>query len=277
MALLKETTVTTSQNGYSLILRTYEDAVNKAANTSTVRIELLLKSNSVRFVDYGCLGELWLNGALAYSNEAQYSFPSLGSTITIASWTTSVEHNSDGARSITVSAWFKCASGAYTAGSAEVTNGSMALTPIARTPSAPTAVTAKAGGDGAYYPGGTVNIAWSGAAGTITGYEVQYALRAAGSGTWGAWTALKTATGTSTTDTRSMMFGQAVKYRVRAKNGSLASGWKESNALTRTGGVYLRVNGAWKPGTVYRRVNGSWKQAADVYRRIGGTWRRSVP
>ena len=124
---------------------------------------------------------------------------------------------------------------------------------------------------------GTVNIAWSGAAGTITGYEVQYALRAAGSGTWGAWTALKTATGTSTTDTRSMMFGQAVKYRVRAKNGSLASGWKESNALTRTGGVYLRVNGAWKPGTVYRRVNGSWKQAADVYRRIGGTWRRSVP
>ena len=46
MALLKETTVTTSQNGYSLILRTYEDAVNKAANTSTVRIELLLKSNS---------------------------------------------------------------------------------------------------------------------------------------------------------------------------------------------------------------------------------------
>lgn len=128
MALLKETTVTTSQNGYSLILRTYEDAVNKAANTSTVRIELLLKSNSVRFVDYGCLGELWLNGALAYSNEAQYSFPSLGSTITIASWTTSVEHNSDGTRSITVSAWFKCASGAYTAGSAEVTNGSMALT-----------------------------------------------------------------------------------------------------------------------------------------------------
>lgn len=39
MALLKETTVTTSQNGYSLILRTYEDAVNEAANTSTVRIE----------------------------------------------------------------------------------------------------------------------------------------------------------------------------------------------------------------------------------------------
>ena len=106
---------------------------------------------------------------------------------------------------------------------------------------------------------------------------MQYALRAAGSGPWGAWTALKTATGTSTTDTRGMMFGQAVKYRVRAKNGSLASGWKESNALTRTGGVYLRVNGAWKPGTVYRRVNGSWKQAADVYRRIGGTWRRSVP
>ncbi len=27
-----------------------------AANTSTVRIELLLKSNNVRFVDYGCLG-----------------------------------------------------------------------------------------------------------------------------------------------------------------------------------------------------------------------------
>ena len=277
MALLKETTVTTSQNGYSLILRTYEDAVNTSANTSTVRIELMLKSNSVRFVDYSCLGELWLDGKLAYSNEAQYAFPSLGSTITITSWTKTVEHNSDGMRSITVSAWFKCASGTYSAGSAEVTNGSMALTPIARTPSAPTSLTAKAGSDSTYYGGGTITINWNGATGTVTGYELQYALRPQDGGAWGSWTALKTATGTSTTDTKSMMFGQALKYRARAKNGSLASGWKESNTLTRTGGVYLRVGGEWKQGTVYRKVSGSWKQAAEVYRQVNGTWRRSVP
>ena len=106
---------------------------------------------------------------------------------------------------------------------------------------------------------------------------MQYALRPQDGGAWGSWTALKTATGTSTTDTKSMMFGQAVKYRARAKNGSLASGWKESKTLTRTGGVYLRVGGEWKQGTVYRKVSGSWKQAAEVYRQVNGTWRRSVP
>ena len=54
-------------------------------------------------------------------------------------------------------------------------------------------------------------------------------------------------------------------------------GVKESNTLTRTGGVYLRVGGEWKQGTVYRKVSGSWKQAAEVYRQVNGTWRRSVP
>lgn len=277
MALLKETSATTGQNGYTLILRVYEDAVNDAANTSTVRIELSLRSGSMRFVDYACSGSISLDGKAVKSYSAQYSIPSLGAAIVLASYTGTVAHDDDGTRSISVSASFKCASGSYSAGSGSVSSGTLKLTAISRTPSAPKTVTAKEGGDGKYCSGGTIQLSWSRADGTVTGYEIQYSLRPPGSGTWDAWTALKSAAQTSATDARSMMFGQAVRYRVRAKNASLASGWTTSNTLVRTGGVYLRVKGTWKPGTVYRRVQGAWKQAADVYVRAGGSWRRSLP
>ncbi len=144
-------------------------------------------------------------------------------------------------------------------------------------PGAPTACTAKVGNDSVNYSvGDTITIAWSGATGTVTGYEIQYAFTSPGSTAWSSWTAWTTATGTSVTDQSSRLAGVQIKYRVRALNGSYASAWKESNALTVRGGMRFNAGGTWKHGTVWINVAGVWKRARCVWRNVGGTWKRSI-
>lgn len=198
----------------------------------------------------------------------------------VATTTThTVTHNSDGTKTITVSCQWNDSSASYYGVTASL---SVRLTDIPRTPSAPTSVSITAG-QGNYVAGGdTVTISWSGASGgLITGYKIQYSKGNSG------WTDLKTvtssATSGSTTDTvyidsnlaRSGA-GKTLKYRVCALNGSLASGYKESNTLYILGGMEVKTNGAWHTGSVWIKVNGSWKRAKRVWIKVNGTWKYSV-
>lgn len=156
---------------------------------------------------------------------------------------------------------------------------SVTLDTIDQNPNAPTSCTAKVGDDSTNYSyGDTVTIAWSGASGVITGYEIQFASKGQNDSSWGSWNSWKTVTGTSTTDSRpSLMPGAQFKYRVRAMNGSLPSSWRESNIMTvRGGGMRTNVSGSWRVGTVWIKISGSWRRAKCVWINVGGTWKESI-
>lgn len=186
---------------------------------------------------------------------------------TVASGSKTIKHNNDGSRSFSV----YLAAGIYTY--AQNVDGSTTFTldKIARTPSAPTSVTST-GDNGNYLAVGETNtVKWSGASGVITGYDVQYQWNG---GTWTTWNF--SGTGTSLTWTcTNRNAGETIKWRVRAKNGSLASGWKESNVLTISGAMDIKVSNAWKTGSVWIKVNGTWKRAKRVWINVNGTWKQS--
>lgn len=185
-----------------------------------------------------------------------------------------VNHNADGTKTVAISASWT-ANVTYSGVSVGVmtAGGSATLDPIPRTPTAPTTCTAS---PAAFYYGDTLTLAWSGATGHITGYKTQYRDKAPGAAAWGAWTAWKTPTAASCTDSITALCGAMRQYRVRAMNGSLASAWKESNAVTVSGGAKVRVNGAWRPGTAYVKVNGTWRRCAWIGVKSGGTWKKGV-
>lgn len=197
----------------------------------------------------------------------------------LKSKTVRVYHNSDGTKSgVVLSASWRFAgtySGVYVG--TITASDSITLNAIDRYPNAPTSCTAKVGSDSTNYSNGdTVTIAWSGASGVITGYEIQYASKGQNDSGWGSWTSWKTITGTSTTDSWGSMAGVQFKYRVRAMNGSLASSWRESNTMTVRGGIRRNVSGSWRMGTAWIRISGTWRRAKCVWINVGGTWRRSV-
>lgn len=183
-----------------------------------------------------------------------------------------ISHNDDGTKSFKV----EIDAAIYTFAVNCTADATFTLDKIARTPSAPTACSITAGFGNFVGLGDTVTIKWSGASGVISGYDIQYK--------WGNndWTDYKSVSSTSasgnTTDTISnsnlniKMSGTALKYRVRAKNGSLASGWKESNTLYMQGGMDIKVSGAWKNGSVWIKVNGEWKRAKRVWIKVNGSW-----
>jgi len=140
------------------------------------------------------------------------------------------------------------------------------------TPGAPTSVSASAGHGSYVGVGDTITINWSGATGTITGYEIQR--KTSG----GSWVTQANVTSTSKTDSiaqTSYKAGNAVQYRVRAKNGNYASGWTYSNTLTVSGAMRIKQSNSWKTGTTWIKVNNSWKQAKRVWIKQSGTWRES--
>lgn len=183
-----------------------------------------------------------------------------------------INHNADGSKSFNVS--INAAIWAYAVNCTG--SGTFTLDKIARTPSAPTACSITAGYGNSIGLGDTVTINWSGASGVITGYDIQYSR---GNSGWKDYKSVSSsATSGSTTDSFTATdidvngAGKAVQYRVRAKNGSLTSGWKASNTLYISGGMDIKVSGAWKNGSVWIKVNGAWKRAKRVWIKVNGTW-----
>ena len=133
------------------------------------------------------------------------------------------------------------------------------------TPTAPTSCSASAGNGNYVAIGEPITVTYSGATGTITGYEMQRCING------GSWVAI-TSPDTLLYDIKS---GSSVKYRVRAKNGSHASDWKESNTLYVSGKMKIKVNGSWVNGSPWIKVNGSWVRVKRVWKKVNGTWVQS--
>lgn len=196
------------------------------------------------------------------------------------SWSTSgtitIPHGDDGKKTFSIS--IRAAIETYAVNCSG--SGSFTLDPIARTPSAPTACSITAGFGNYVGLGDTVTITWSGASGTITGYDIQYSRGNSG------WKDYKSVTSSATSGSTTDSFtatnidvngaGKAVKYRVRAVNGSFASAWKESNTLTMMGGMDIKITNAWKTGSVWININGTWKRAKRVWIKINNTWKYSI-
>lgn len=249
-----------------------ENSVSVANNTSSVNCKVTLSWTNGSYNHTGTTQVLMFDGVRYTTTKNLNPNKTTSGSQTLFDVTRTVTHNADGSK--TVSATATVVTGGNSGTLTET--ASKVLTKIARNPTAPTSFTITAGHGNYVGLGDTITLKWLGASGNITGYELQYSY---GNSGWQAW---KTQTGTSTTvsfggrtDINQTGAGKQIKYRVRALNGSLTSGWKESNALTMSGEMDVKVNGAWKTGTTWIKVNGSWKRAKRVWIKVNGTWKES--
>lgn len=249
---------------------------NVAANSTTVSWTINAIGGNDSWYTTGPV-RLWINGTKVYEMTGRVDMRT--------SWSASssdtgnspivIQHNEDGTKRFGIS--LEAAIETYAVNCSG--SGEFNLNPIARNPDAPTALGATANHGGLAGFGEDVLITWSGASGTISGYEIQVKR---GSADWATLASIvSTGTGGSYVDTindtaiAKTGAGKTLQYRVRAMNGSLPSAWITSNVLTMGGGMDLNVSGAWKTGTVWKNVAGTWKRAARVWKKVAGTWKES--
>ncbi|WP_298535691.1 hypothetical protein [uncultured Methanobrevibacter sp.] len=251
-----------------------ENSVSVANNTSSVNCKVVLSWTGGSWNHNGTTQVLVFDG-VRYTTTANLNPNQTNSgSQTLFNVTRTVTHNADGSK--TVSATATVISGG-SSGTIKET-ASKVLTKIARNPTAPTSFTITAGHGNYVGLGDKITMKWSGATGVITAYEIQYSRGNTG---WKSWSAFNNVTGNSLTDSFASTdinqtgAGKAVKYRIRAKNGSLTSAWKESNTLIMSGEMDLKVNGAWKAGTTWIKVNGTWKRAKRVWIKVNGSWKET--
>jgi len=256
---------------------TWSATQNVGKNQSTIK--WTLKSYGRKSNEWWMSGnfKVVIDGSTVYSSSTRIKMYGNGAT-TIASGSKTLTHNNDGSKSFKVS----IEAGIYTVAVNCSGSKTFTLDKIARNPNAPTAVSITAGHGNYVGLGDTVTIKWSGASGVITGYQIQYSRGNSGWKEWSAGNVTSTATSGSKTDSFTATdiningAGNAVKYRVRAMNGTLASAWKESNTLYISGVMKAKVSGAWKKGSTWVKVSGSWKRAKRVWVKVSGTWKESV-
>lgn len=231
---------------------------------------------------FGGSSSWYATGPIKVTIDGQVVYNYTGRTNMYLTWSTSgsvtLSHASDGSKSFTV----KVEAAIYTYAVNCTGSKSFTLDKIARNPSAPTKFSISAGYGNYVGLGDKVTLSWSGASGVITGYEIQYQRGNSGWQSSSSLNVTSTATSGSKTDSFTSTdiglhgAGCAVKYRIRAMNGSLASAWKESNTLYMLGGMELKVNGAWKTGSVWIKVDGTWKRAKRIWIKVNGNWKYSI-
>ena len=266
--------VKTSTYGSMGLIFSWTATQDVAKNQSTIKWTVKSFGNASNFYYMAGAFKVVIDGATAYSSSDRIQLFGNGAT-TVASGSKTLTHNSDGSKSFTVS----LEAGIYTYAVNCTGSATFTLDKIARTPSAPTACTITADNGDYVGLGDTVTIKWSGASGVITGYDIQYSRGNSG------WKDYKSVSSSATSGSATDSFtstdinvngaGKAVQYRVRAKNGSLTSGWKASNILYVSGAMDIKVSGAWKTGSVWIKVNGTWKRAKRVWIKVNGAWKQS--
>lgn len=253
------------------------DAENISVVDHALKLEQLTDSYDFNTVSKVTVG-YYLNGDY-YSKTSIIDIDDKGNagyTIVLASGSTTISHDDvTGEASFKVLVNTSIESGGYGPGTIKLSERTVDLPIIDRTPSAPTSCTSGAG-SGLIQPGEEVTITWSGSAGTVTGYKLQRAVKGPNATLWGNWTDWATTTDTSISDIPEEMSGAQIKYRVCALNGVLESSYLESNTLTISGGIHINVDGVWMVGTVHIKHDGVWKRAKDVLVNVNGEWKHSV-
>lgn len=121
------------ENKYSLILKCWEDSYSIENNTSRVYWWVGIRSNT-QYHNHQGLSEHYkvvVNGSTVHNANHTVSCGS-GQTVGIADGYTTVSHNADGSKSISVSASFSCDNTSYYAPRSGSCSGSLTLTTIPR-------------------------------------------------------------------------------------------------------------------------------------------------
>lgn len=248
-----------------------ESNVNTANNTSDVTVSVKFWRTNTGYETYGTGTVYCVIDGTTYTAAVTPSQKITNAGIVLFTKKVTILHNSDGSKTINVKARINI-SGIL---SSDYQGFNVTLAKISIVPSNISAFRITAGYGNYVGLGDQITLTWSKPSGTVTGYELQYSR---GNSGWKAWT---TVTGTTIKDSFTATSiamngaGCAVKYRVRAVNGSNASAWKESNTLYITGGMDLKIANAWKTGSVWIKVDGVWKRAKRVWIKINGTWQYS--
>lgn len=265
-------TVNTSKYDGRYLRLSWTATQSVANNTSTIKWTLSAVGGNSSWYKTGPV-TCTINGTTVYSSSSRVSMY----TGTIDTGSITISHNTDGSKSFSIS----IQAAIYTNAVNCTGSGTFTLDKIARTPSAPSTVTATANNGNYVSIGDTVTIRWSGASGVITGYN--WAYRWYKQGSWGSWSSTKTVSTSSTSGSAtqgvtstSAFAGDKIQFRVQAANGSLTSSWVSSNSLTVVGGMRFKVNGSWEQGLAFVNVNGTWKRAQHVYVKVNGAWEESV-
>lgn len=123
-------TFSNSNNGYTVTLTVEETSFSSANNTSTIKYSLVLKSTTKSFSDYTVNYSATINGTKVV-DESEKKNIGKNSSITLASGSQTIYHNSDGTKSIVVSFSLSTATSSYAPNSISG-SGSMSLTTIPR-------------------------------------------------------------------------------------------------------------------------------------------------
>lgn len=124
----------TTSNGFTLVLTVTENSTSIDDNTSSVSYSLDLHSGGWNFAQWRIGWSISLGGTVV-SSQAKSSAPQFtlnkNSSVTIKSGTATITHNSDGKKSMSVSASIDMSEASYTPGPMSL-SGSMSLTDIPR-------------------------------------------------------------------------------------------------------------------------------------------------
>ena len=126
----KMATFSNSNNGYTVTLTVEETSSSSANNTSTIQYSLVLKSTTKSFSDYTVNYSTTINGTKVIDKSEKKSIKK-NSSITLASGSQTIYHNSDGTKNIVVSFSLSTATSSYAPNSISG-SGSMPLTSIPR-------------------------------------------------------------------------------------------------------------------------------------------------
>lgn len=125
----------TTSNGFTLTLTLVENSTDVAANTSSVSYALVLKSGAWHFSQYRLGAKVVLGGTVVASRDKETAPQvsiSANSSLTILSGTTTIAHNTDGSKTLSVAFSIDMVKDSYAPGPINVTGQSMTLTIIPR-------------------------------------------------------------------------------------------------------------------------------------------------
>lgn len=125
---------TKTSNTFTLELTLVENSTSTSNNTSSISYTLKLKSTTKDFYDYGVGATVVLDGRTVATRD-RYSASKIGigtySSVTLLAGTTTVTHDSDGEKTMSIRYTLDMASASYTPGPMDA-SGSMTLTSIGR-------------------------------------------------------------------------------------------------------------------------------------------------
>lgn len=134
MALKTKTMTGSGSRGYSARLTLTEDAIDVITNTSSISYKLEILSGNYSYSQYETGWSISINGVTVSSKSYSGNYTSLSanSSITLASGSTTVTHNNDGDKTVSISASVACALGSYGPGDMNLGSSDWVLTNIPR-------------------------------------------------------------------------------------------------------------------------------------------------